>query len=218
MTAILRRLSLLPVLSLVLLAGVQRVTPAGAQPVDLTPALLTLEDFPRGWARGLGGVGSIDAPGSDGAEPPCGLAAETTPEPLAHAEAGFNRGQLGPFVMQTVRLNEPEDAARAMATLRSVPLPCDWQVPVLGTSMLLRLAQSPDLALGDETVAWDMDGTLTFGGILVVLRGHVVTIRRGGAISTVMHLSVAAGNATVDRALTERLARRADERLAALVP
>ena len=212
------RLALFFALALVLLVGVHSSAPVSAQPVDLTPALLTVEDFPRGWSSGLGALGSIDAPGSQGAEPPCGAAPDEGPEPIARAEAGFQRGQLGPFVVQTVTLSEPEDAAQTMAALRSVSLPCDWEVPVDGSTMLLHLAQGPDLALGEETVSWELDGTLDFGAFQAVLHGQVVYIRRGGAISTVMHFTAALGAAAVDTALTERLARRADERLAALVP
>jgi hypothetical protein len=184
--------------------------PATAQP-SVTGALLTLRDFPSGWSEepppmsGGGSNSLCDRPAPD-----------RRGESLDFAEAYFGRGQLGPFVYHAVSRATIDIALDVMATVHALPVPCDWtETNRSGDTIMWQMRAISFPALGEDSVAFRLTGTLSVGSI----EAEAVYFRRGDVAAVVYQAAAALfGPVNLDTALTERLARIADMRLREVAP
>lgn len=235
--------------ALMTLMAVTLFGPAQAQPrVDLTPALLTQADLPAGWRAmdpddledfdldelsmldpgdfDLGELG-IDPNGACG-RLLSGVFALAQSPPLAQAQAGFQRGELGPFLFHSVALLPPGLAERYLSLSEASTIQTFFDVCIpeivaafaeddeFGFGMMFqdlgvtfRATPLPLAQLGDRTLGARLD--LTFGviGTSVVL-AHV---RRGDAVSSIV-LVTDPLSANDSATLIDGLLRRADAKLA----
>jgi hypothetical protein len=126
------------------------------------------------------------------------------------AEAYFSRGTLGPFLLHAVA--RTDRAAEVFTRLDPLPLQCTWEETEAGgdvSSWRLQAMAFP--ALGDESRALRLSAALDSGGFLEV---ETVYLRRGD-VAAVLYIAWAGlfVPPQTDRALLERLARIAVERM-----
>ena len=230
--------------------------PAGAQRPNVSAALITLADLPAGWTVfDPETFGALPAPASLPSPPAVGPSLPTSAvsaepdvdlspacamllarfadvedaEPLAEADAVFQRGALGPFLFHSVTLLPPGLAAQTLALLDAETLQAffdtcvadllrglaeelgpDEPVGDLGISVQvtpLKVAQ-----IGDQSVALRLDIAFGFLGTSVLM----TMTRRGDALSALVLLADP-NTATASAGMIEDLARRADARLAQVV-
>ncbi|MFN8556062.1 MAG: hypothetical protein U0531_01470 [Dehalococcoidia bacterium] len=195
---------------LALVIGVTLVWAPGvgaAQDGRAAAALLTLGDLPAGWHVSERFSGPTSGDG--------GFCGDTAPRPgrrtdaaIENAEAGFERGAVGPWIYQAVSVHTPESAANLMDEARTTLVDCDW-VDEDDKGMVTRwsLAARPFAALGDDTLAYRLTASADLGTAAF----DMVIIRRGDMLSVLLHGAVGIfGPANLDSSLTERMAQRAD--------
>ena len=202
------RLTLALVFTLLVVVSAIRAAPASAQTPDLSAALLTLADLPAGWTAAEDFSGRSPADFAEEMNPlaACGQDVDfSTFRPEAGAFAAFQGGRLGPFLFHAVFLAPPgADLASLEACLRAL---------LEDAGITFEMAVIPFAQLGDETQAVRAD--IDFG--LFSLRFELVAIRRGDVYSMIMMMGSPTGGIGEDMSVLESLARRADERLAAVV-
>ncbi|MEU6020676.1 hypothetical protein [Micromonospora sp. NPDC047134] len=142
---------------------------------ELAAALLTAADIGGSYrsipieANAAGGLG-------DGVTQ-CGEAASddgATPGGR-RAEAGFQGGQLGPFVAEVLTALPQTDAQRAMAAFRRAMQECaEFTSSGDLSGVTIRLEQLSFPTMGDETFAYRV---IAAAGGGLVLYGHVVAVR-----------------------------------------
>lgn len=173
--------------------------------VDLEAVLLTLVDLPSGFTR-------LPRETADN-EPLCKqLDAAAKEGADAQAQARFFGGQKGPFVEHEVNAYSGD---RAAATMRALAEAIDACATVEGTgtdgkAFKATFTGAPFPDLGDERLAARLE--VDVGDLH--LRGDVVFVRAGTAILAFAHSTVEPPDGPeFDPALTERLIRRAVEKL-----
>jgi hypothetical protein len=173
---------------------------AAARGVDLTKALLTLDDLPPGW--------TTPSPSPDSS---AFCNQDITIRPTARADADFERGQS--FVFHGLGAYNRGEAAAAMDQERKTLANCtQWtETDSDGTTTTYRVRPLSFPKLGDETLAFRLSAEAA--GAVAEVDG--VFIRRGDVISRVGNGQVGVRVAVVDSALTEQLARKANAKLAA---
>ena len=178
--------------------------------VDVSRALLTLDDLPAGWT-------SVEAPPSDSDLDTgfCGAGSAPVTR-LGRAAAEFEAAASGLIVTQIVAAYAPGDAKRVMDFLRDTLKGCtEWrETDAEGREFVYRFASLPFPRLGEQTLAVRMNVEAPGGSV----QTDLVIVQRGDAATLLANIaSGPRGGASVDSTLTERLARRADARLAAVV-
>ena len=175
---------------------------------DLQKALLTLDDMPTGF--------TVDPPDADdeGGTDPCGRSTELRQRAVQNVEAGFAKGQLGPFVSHTIGLFRSGTAKDAMDYARKVFEECREWSDTTGDGTVLKFRLSPVSfpRLGDQTFAMRVD----VDGGSVKAQGDLVYVRRKDVIFLLANTMGGLGTASVDSAMTEQLVRKADEKLVAM--
>ena len=180
-------------------------SPAAAASVDLTRALLALEDMPADWRS---------AASDGGTAQPCGQRPALSTQAARQVEASYQRGSLGPFVSHTVASYRPGDAARAMDSTRRLFEECrEWEGSHLGSQFTFRVSTLPFPDLGDQSFALRLDAD---GPLLLVAQTDLVFVRRGNVAFLLAHTTAGLRVASIDSELTERLTRRADQLLEAI--
>jgi hypothetical protein len=174
----------------------------GAAGSDLTRGLLRFEDMPAGWRLSAQSAGSPDDTEL------CGTSLATLEQhrgKLGEAAVGFERGESGPYVAQTLAAYPPGVAERVMTDLATAVQTCR-EVTVRDEEGSLSTWQLTPLSFpqfGDATVAfreyWPANG----------VEAIIVYLRRGDRIAALLHIAV---NGRVDRIETETLVSRAYER------
>lgn len=178
--------------------------PVAAQAPDPAAALLRLDDLPAGWMLDP----SFDTDGDDDALPdPCRDGPPVQPRAVAATQ--FTRGRFGPSVAHAAVIFAPDEAARAMTYLRDTFDRCR-DLAGLGDQIGVAVLALP--ALGDESFALRLEATSGRR----VMRFDVAAARRGDALFLLALIGGRDGE-HLDLDFIERLARIADERLAALV-
>lgn len=194
--------------------------------VDVEQALLTLEDMPTGWTT------SPDAGEDDeGAAEFCAELdfSEREDEPDAEAEASFEGGEIGPFVTHLVARFGDGEAEKRFTALREAVDECgDFDTTDEdGTTITGQMSAVSFPELADESLAMRLSGTVTtaadgeLGELEFPMAGDLVFFRQGDAVAAVFHLAIDAaafggGGGGLDSAITEDLARKAAEKLAAV--
>ena len=179
-------------------------TPAAQTLVpDLTKALLTLDDMPTGWS-----VRADVPPPSDALV--CDKRLPRFRDQAADFQrADFERGNAN--VSNIVSRYRPGEAQSLLEALKSLYESCpQWTQQDGSTSLTLRAAALAFPKLGDQTFAIRL--TATSGALTA--QSDQVTVRRGDVLTTVTYAVAGLGSLSADPELTERLVRRADERLA----
>jgi hypothetical protein len=235
-----RRLSVLvPVLALVMgTAGCPALPRPGAlrpaaprvlSEAQLAAALLTVPDLPNGYAldaeAGAGGTDrsaepstdELIEPGSDdeacdqvfdevrGGGPALGATGAVT------AEIEFTRGELGPFVSQSLHSSRDRAAIHAaFEEMRRVPQLCrEFTESDDDGSFTIRMTEASFPQVGEDSFAIRLDASGGGEGISITLGGYLVLIRVAATVSMIVHV----GAPGVDAGETERVARAAAARL-----
>lgn len=170
--------------------------------VNVTPALLALDDLPAGWTQ------APSSPESDEDAQICDVR-PSDDKPLNRAKIDFARGQLN-AVSHSVASFAPGQAEAAFNRVTSILSRCtEWTDPD-GTRYRLATQTAP--RLGDQSYAFRLSADTAN----LSIAADLVYIRRGDLIASLGNIAVGQGSATADPALTEQLARRADQKLAAI--
>ncbi len=132
---------------------------------------------------------------------------------IERARAQFGQGPQDPVIYHVVATFAPGEAQRGLDETRELFRTCSaWKETAQdGAVTSYRAALLPLAGLGDQTLAFRMDIESKEATTQIT----VVQVRRGDSTSSLLYASV--GKAAPDMTLIERLARRGDERLAALV-
>ena len=179
-------------------------TPSPVAAAALRRALLAPDDLPGGWSA----FGSAPLPS------PCGQPPAL--EAAAHAlvEQTFGDSALGPFVRHAVASYPAGEAAPALERTRQLFTECDeWDGTYLDRRFTFRVSPLSFPALGDQSFALRLAAE---GPIFLSGESVLVFVRRDGVVVLLAHTAAGFGGASVDRDLTERLARRAEERVRAV--
>ncbi|MBW3547979.1 MAG: hypothetical protein KY452_07590 [Actinobacteria bacterium] len=190
--------------------------------VDVEQALLTLGDMPTGWTT------SPDAgEEEEGAAEFCEGLDITDDEADAEAEASFEGSEMGPFVSNAVARFDGAGDTR-FAQLRQAIDGCeDFDVTdEEGTTLTGRLSAVSFPEFGEESLAVRLSGTVTtvadpdFGELELPMAADLI-FRQGDAVVGLFHLAIdtsalGGGGGGLDSTITENLARKAEEKLAAL--
>ena len=143
--------------------------------------------------------------------PPCERAPELEAAAVSLVQETFGDDDFGPFVRQMVASYQRGDAGRAMDRTRQQFLDCgEWKGEFNGQSFTFRVAEADVPALGDQSFALRLSAD---GPIFIKAESLLVFVRRGEAALLVAYTAAGFGGARVDRDLTERLMRLADDRL-----
>ncbi len=194
-------------------------TPAGqAMRVDLAKALLTSSDVPQDWRRV-----SLDVQLSEAQ--PCGQRLPLLEAAHGREQVRFAGGETGPFLTHLVVAYPPETAGTALPATRELLGSCrKWTQTYEGRELTFSVADLSLTPIGEEMVAVRLTiegiagGDGIVGGLfgdLITARSQVIVARRGDAVFLLAHTDAGLGSPDVDTERTERLARRADERLQA---
>ncbi|HEV2071579.1 MAG TPA: hypothetical protein VGR26_17455, partial [Acidimicrobiales bacterium] len=191
--------------------------------VDVEQALLALEDMPTGWTT------SPDAGEEDeGAAEFCAGLDITDDEADADAEASFQGSEMGPFVSHAVARFDGGGDTR-FAQLRKAIDGCgDFDITdEEGNTLTGRLSAVSFPEFGEESLAVRLSGTVTtvadpdFGELEFPMAADLIFFRRGDALAGLFHLAIdtsafGGGGGGLDSTITEDLARKAEEKLAAV--
>lgn len=191
--------------------------PSGTPSAAILPrTLLTTGDLPSGWMSTSLKISPDDAK-------PCGQDLALLTRATAQTRADFEAGSLGPFITQSVAIYPPGMAAQAMNDTVALLGRCrEWKEDERGSNVTIKTSPLSFPSLGDATlpVQVEIDGIANrdglAGGFLKGLLGgktNLVFVRRGDAIVMIAHSAVGLGSPGVDVALTEQIARRAEQRL-----
>ncbi len=194
-----------------------------ARDVDVEQALLTLEDMPTGWTT------SPDAGEEDeGAAEFCDGLDITDDEPDAEAEASFEGSEMGPFVSHAVARFDGGGATR-FAQLRQAIDGCgDFDTTdEEGNTLTGRLSAVSFPEFGEESLAVRLSGTVTtvadpdFGELEFPMAADLIFFRQGDVVAGLFHIAIdtsafGGGGGGLDSTITEDLARKAEEKLAAV--
>ncbi len=191
--------------------------------VDVEQALLTLEDMPTGWTT------SPDAGEEDeGAAEFCDGLDITDDEPDAEAEASFEGSEMGPFVSNAVARFDGGGATR-FAQLRQAIDGCgDFDTTdEEGNTLTGRLSAVSFPEFGEESLAVRLSGTVTtvadpdFGELEFPMAADLIFFRQGDVVAGLFHIAIdtsafGGGGGGLDSTITEDLARKAEEKVAAV--
>lgn len=184
-------------------AAASATAPAVQSGPNVTPALLAQEDLPAGW------VLVPSTPDSDEDAQICNVR-PADDKPLSRGKVDFTHNQLN-VITHSVAAFTAGQAEAAFTRVTGALSRCnEWTNPDNG--LLYRVTPTTAPRLGDQAYAYRL--STSQGNLSIV--AEVIYIRRGDFISSLGQIVVGQGNVTVDGALTEQLARRADEKLAAL--
>ncbi len=190
-------------------ASVTSRPPAGpAAPTSgLARALLPLSELPPGFKT----MDESSAQGDVDTTRYCDTT--RTYRVVARARAQFGQGPQDPVIYHIVATFAPGEAQRGLDETRELFRTCAaWQETAQDGSVIsYRAALLPFPDLGDQTLAFRVDVESRSGTSQVT----VVQVRRGDTTSSVLYAGL--GKAAADMALLERLARRGDARLAAIM-
>jgi hypothetical protein len=135
-------------------------------------------------------------------------------KPFAQTRVAF-RQRFGSVVTQNLWAYAGDGAERVIDDFRSLTESCrSWKVsPEIGRTVTYTMGPLEVDELGDDTVAARLRSANAFGGIEVVHSFVAVMIQRGNVIDLVTQ--TANSGLFMSKAEAEKLARRADRRLAA---
>ena len=169
--------------------------------MELERALLARDDLPAGWS-------TYD---EDAFPPPCDQAPALEADAERLVQENFGEGDFGPFVRHMVASYAKGDAVPAMERTRRQFLECgEWAGSFNGQRFTFRVSETEFPAVGEQSFALRLRAD---GPLFLKAESLLVFARRGDAAFLVAHTAAGFGGASVDRQLTERLVRRADERL-----
>lgn len=170
----------------------------------LFAGLLSVSDMPQGWARSrdttAGNPEDTDICTQNLAD------LEQHRQKLAEASIGFDRGESGPFLAQTLAVYPPGVAQQVMDNLGKAIETCR-EVTVRdeeGASSLWQLTRLTAPELGDQALAFREYQPAN------LVEAQIVYIRKGDYITVMLHIAI---NSRVDRTQTDAFASRAYERL-----
>lgn len=204
---------------LLLLALLAGCTKAGERPqptstagaaVNLRSALLTMTDLPgSGWSE--------QEPSTSDLTNECVVAINDVSRGDRNERASYTKGQNDDQVAFSVAQFADGGAAQgAMSKLREALHCPSWTENVDGSATTFHLSAADAPVLGDEAVAYraDLDVNVNSSGRVVHITSNVIAFRRGKIISNVNHFRVrASGQAPLNRALVDELAKRAEQKL-----
>lgn len=175
--------------------------------IDLTRALLSLEDMPTGFTT----VPPDDE--DDRGSQPCGKSTELRHNAVETKEAEFTKGAFGPIISHVASTFKSGEAKDRFDQARTIFEGCpSWtETDEKGETVEYRLSPLSFPRLGDQAYAMRMD--VKTGG--AVAQADIVFVRRGDVIFLLGNTVGGLGVAMVDSALTEQLARKAVEKLQA---
>ena len=182
-------------------AGAQGQTP------DLSRALLTLADLPTGWSEAQPPESEDDVNSGF-----CGAGSASVTN-VGKVSAEFTGETAGSLVAQSVSAYAAGDAKRVLDFLGETLRGCtEWRETTAdGQVITYHFAPLPFPRLGDQSLTTKMK--LEIGDVWVEV--DMVVIRRGDIATLLAHIATASGGPpNIDSTLTERVARRADARLA----
>jgi hypothetical protein len=165
---------------------------------------LTAADLPQGFAESSApsdiGLGSVEGcPLLD-----TGRSREVTSE----ASVMFAGEPVGRFVTEKLEQMALSDARASMSELARVPSECArFTVQAIGLEIAFTAAELDFAPIGEETVALRI--TAELAGLGTGFEEHVVAVRHGDIVMTVVQIAPGAA----DRAVTESVAHRAYEKL-----
>ena len=182
---------------------------AQGQAPDLSRALLTLADLPTGWSEAQPPESEDDVNSGF-----CGTGSASVTN-VGKVSAEFTGEAPGSLVAQTVSAYGVGDAKRVLDFLGETLRGCtEWRETTAdGQVITYRFAPLPFPRLGDQSLTTRMK--LEIGDVSVEV--DIVVIRRGDIATLLAHIATASGGPpNIDSTLTERVARRADARLASV--
>jgi hypothetical protein len=195
--------------------------PSAADEATLRSALLAVGDLPTGWT-----AAPAETEGEDGESlAPCGQNLDVyEDESGATAKASFQKSELGDQLFTGLAgFSSGEAASSSAKKVNDIFTSCGtWsEDDPDGTHYEYRAEPVSFPTLGDETFAFRLtiNVTGTSDGIPISAQGagNVITIRRAANLEVVLHLALGLlGPANLDSAETETIARKADEKLAAV--
>lgn len=168
--------------------------------------LLALEDMPTGWTTWDTGSEGDDTGGNTSL---CGQPQpETVIEPVAEDEAGYIKGQIGPFFNQLVAVYEEAGQAEELMTYVQSSFTCsEWTETVAtGEEVTYQISPLSFLSFGDQTFVFRMS---TQAGAAGAIEFDVVFVRTGEIVTVVFH----GGIGGVDSAFTEEYTMKAVEKI-----
>jgi hypothetical protein len=185
-----------------------RARPAGADHIDLTAALLTVEDLAGEWT-----VRAPDVPAVTLGDL-CGVVTDPAAagEPTAVARAAFVLGSGAATLDEAIVELPPDRAGAVLERLAGLLGGCAGEAAAAdGPPVRYQVAAMAPPAVGDGSVALRV--RLRAG--LRVGELHFVAFRRGDVLTVLQYTATGLAFAAVDVDVTEALVRRADEKLAA---
>ena len=188
---------------------------------EANAALLVVADMPTGWTQAPPEEEGDDPADSDDF---CKeFQVEDVPT-VVEAEASFRAGETGPFIEHSVMVFDGDEAKRAMDVVRTGLDKCQTfsTTDEDGTTFSGSFSAVSFPKVGDDTFAVRLTATAKSTGdfeMEVPMAGDIVIVRRGRAISALFHFAITHplfGNAKLDSAISETVARKADEKLVRL--
>jgi hypothetical protein len=178
-------------------------TPKPLTQADLEKALISLDDLPAGWA-----VRTEDEEDEANKETFTFLCQEYQKKSIAKASADFQKGQVGPFLMNSVVTYPPGEAESQFADMLSAVDQCATFTDTQdGTTTEWTVTPISFPKLGEQSFAIRASSEFVLGFIEV----DSVYIRIGDTITSIQYMVL--GLQSIDSTQTEQFARIAGENL-----
>jgi hypothetical protein len=180
--------------------------PAPANPLteeQLQRRLLTVADLPPGYRRSAESSDTTQVR-SDNRRCERVLNADDD-RAFADVEASFDRGELGPFLLESLSSFRRGEATRDFARVRRALDGCGtvrFDDPEIRGTMTLTRRPFPDLA--DETLAYALEGRLSTHGFTLPVHGDIAAVRIGDNEVAVLAFAVGPGGGPDVEALTRK--------------
>lgn len=185
---------------------------------ELKKALLVLADMPTGYAAGEQETSTPEPEESssvNAATTECDRLFNefdnSTAAEQAEVSVQFEKSATGPVVKHT--LESYRDAAalqKALTQIREAVDKCrEFTVKEDDRDARVEIANTSFPKLGDDTVAFRLQATVTSGGRKLVIGGYFVAVRVGNVISTIISF----GLGPVDAGEVEQITRKAVDKV-----